>query len=68
MYKSDELDAVATPSVRILQRDDTDVSIAEYLEGGQLSIDSIPTRMIEIPYPFSHSGPHQYETFKVGIS
>lgn len=67
MYKSNELDAVATPSVHILQSADTDVPIAEYLEGGQLSIDSIPTRMVEIPCPFSHSGPRQYETVKVGV-
>jgi len=68
MYTADAVDAAATPAVRMLQRVDAGVPTAEYLEGGQLSPDSIPTRMIEIPCPFSHGGPRQYETVKVSMA
>lgn len=67
MYTADGVDASATPAVRMLQRVEAGVPTAEYLEGGQLSPDSIPTRMIEIPCPFSHGGPRQYETVKVSM-
>jgi hypothetical protein len=68
MYTADGVDAAATPAVRMLQHVEAGVLTAEYLEGGQLSPDSIPTRMIEIPCPFSHGGPRQYETVKVSIA
>jgi len=68
MYTADAVDAAAMPAVRMLQRVDAGVPTAEYLTGGQLSTDSIPTRMIEIPCPFSHGGPRQYETVKVSMA